>query len=178
MPGGTVLDLQIGEYPFANQAIAANALIQQPLQVSMVLKIPATPAPVSGIGISIGPISSSGISNIGTGYLSKSAMFTFFAQSLQRHANLGGLYGVLTPALTYSNCILKRLQDISDAQSSQAQWQWRLDFEQPLLSTQQAQQAQNTLMNKLSTGAAIPGTPSYSGPALPNTSLIAPSSAQ
>lgn len=161
MPGGTALDLQIGEYPFANQAVAGNALIQQPLQVSMVLKFPATAALVSG-----------------TGYLSKSSIFTALVQALLSHANLGGLYGVMTPALTYSNCILKRVQDISDAQSNQAQWQWRFDFEQPLLSIQQAQQAQNTLMNKISTGAAIPGTPSYSGPTQPNTSLIPPSSAQ
>ncbi|EAA4682746.1 hypothetical protein DC627_02315 [Salmonella enterica] len=42
-PGGTMVDYDIGRYPFANQAVAANALLSQPLRIPMLMD-----APVSG----------------------------------------------------------------------------------------------------------------------------------
>src|SRR5579859_6827529 len=34
MPGSTLIDNQYGQYPFANQSVAANALITNPLRIS------------------------------------------------------------------------------------------------------------------------------------------------
>jgi hypothetical protein len=41
LPGGTLAENQIGTYPFANQAVAANAIIAQPLTISMLMVCPA-----------------------------------------------------------------------------------------------------------------------------------------
>ena len=41
LPGGTLIDQTIGMYPFANQTVAANAVIQQPLAISMLMISPA-----------------------------------------------------------------------------------------------------------------------------------------
>ena len=40
MPGSSLIDQQIGHYPFANQTVAANAIIVQPLTVSMLMRVP------------------------------------------------------------------------------------------------------------------------------------------
>ncbi|EBI9507420.1 hypothetical protein DLQ11_09155 [Salmonella enterica] len=39
-PGGTMVDYDIGRYPFANQAVAANALLSQPLRIPMLMDAP------------------------------------------------------------------------------------------------------------------------------------------
>src|SRR4051812_48610252 len=41
LPGGTLIDQELGRYPFANQAVAANAVIAQPLTISMEMVVPA-----------------------------------------------------------------------------------------------------------------------------------------
>lgn len=142
--GGSLLTFQVAMYPFANQAVAANAIIQQPLKISMLLISPANSNSVN--------------------YTAKSAAITNLATKLQQHGNLGGLYSVYTPAYTYTNCILTDMYDASDARSEQAQFQWRLDFIQPLITLQAAQNAQNSLIQKLSNGTSFTGAPTWSGP--------------
>src|SRR5882757_10025323 len=41
IPGSTLINQQAATYPFANQAIAANATIAQPLNISMMMVCPA-----------------------------------------------------------------------------------------------------------------------------------------
>ena len=39
--GGTLADWEVAEYPFASMQVAANAVIQQPLKISMMMVCPA-----------------------------------------------------------------------------------------------------------------------------------------
>lgn len=167
MAGGSLLSAQAAQYPFANQGIAANALIQQPLRISMLCRMPA--------------------STDGVGYLSKAAAVTALIRSLTLHNNLGGLYSVVTPAYTYTNCMLLDVIDASDGTARQSQFQYRFDFYQPLITLQQAQEAQSSLMAAMSAGTPIIGQPAWSGPqngnpagfaTNSNTGLIAPSAVQ
>ena len=144
MSGATLVDNDIGEYPFANQNTAANAIITKPLVISYRLIIPANAA--------------------GGGYAGKQAMVTAFQQSLQQHNRLGGLYACATPAFFWDACILRAVRDVSPPVSfdeHQPQVEWELDFEQPLVTAQQAQQAANTLMSKIQSSTQL--TPSADG---------------
>jgi hypothetical protein len=167
MVGAKILSWQAGLYPFANQAIAANALIAQPLPVSM---------------IGICPVSQTSV-----GYLSKNKAISGLSQSLNKHNNAGGLYSVVTPAYTFTNCLLLDVYDISPGESLQKQYLWRFDFIQPLLTAQQAQAALSSLMNKLNNGTYTGPALSWSAPPNANfsstastdtTGLIAPSALQ
>lgn len=168
LSGGSLGPNQVATYPFANQGIAANAVIAQPLTISVKMIAPANPATSQGIG-----------------YLSKVNAMTALATSLRLHDNLGGLYSIWTPAYIYSNCLRLDMVDISDGSAQQTQFQWRLDFYQPLITLQQAAQAQSSLMNALTQG--IPNNGSWSGQNTANqgggqvnsnVSLTAPSSLQ
>lgn len=141
MAGASLIQNQVAMYPFANQTVAANAIIAQPLNISMVMICPA--------------------GNKG-GYGNKQTIMMALQGALAKHNNLGGLYSVCTPSYIYTNCIMTAMTDISGGESKQSQFMWRLDFIQPLVSVQQAQQAQNNLMQKLTSGAAIQGAPSWS----------------
>jgi hypothetical protein len=152
LPGGTLGENQIGEYPFANQAVAGNAIIAQPLVISMLMTCPAR-QPV--------------------GYAQVLSTMTALVQALNQHDSLGGTYTVVTPKYYYTNLIRLRLVDISSSESRQAQNAYQWDFRRPLLTLEAAQAAQNTLMSKLSNGTQINGQPSYSGGA---TSVGQPSS--
>jgi hypothetical protein len=142
LPGGTLLDNQLGNYPFANQAVAGNAIIAQPLVVSMLMICPAR-----------------------AGYADAQGRMTALQSAFAQHGALGGTYSVVTPKFIYTNLILLRVPDVSTAESKQAQNSYQLDFIQPLLTLEQAQAAQSSLMSKLSSGAPIQGQPSYSGAA-------------
>src|SRR5271154_3476897 len=37
LPGSTLINLELGTYPFANQTVAANATIKQPLHLSLLM---------------------------------------------------------------------------------------------------------------------------------------------
>lgn len=132
--GGSLVSNQVATFPLANQAVAANSIIQQPLKISIMMIAPAD-------GQSVG-------------YLSKSAAMTALVNSLNQHNNLGGVYSVVTPSYTYTNCLLTDMYDSSDGRSQQAQYQWRFDFMQPLLTLAAAQAAQNNLVQKLTGGNA------------------------
>lgn len=150
MPGSTLIDIQVATYPFANSTTAANATIAQPLKISLLMKC---------------PIRAPG------GYLVKLATFTALQAVLAQHASSGGLYIVATPAFLYQNAILTSLRDISSGDSHQVQHTWQWDFEIPLVTMQQAQQAQNTLMSNLTQG--LPTDGSLSGTA---STLVNPAS--
>lgn len=152
MVGGKFLSWQPGTYPFAIQSIAANAMIAQPLPISMLGICPADSESV--------------------GYISKSNAVSNFMQSLSQHINLGGLFGVMTPAFTWTPCLLTDISDVSDGTSLQTQWKWRFDFLMPLLTLQQALQAENQLMSKLSSGAPMTSNSRNSS----STSAVAPAS--
>ena len=160
LPGGTLIDNAIGTYPFANQAVAANAIIAQPLKISMLMV-----CPVKGtLGVGIKQITMMNLQSV-----------------LAKHNSLGGTYTIITPSFLYTDCIMTAMTDVSGAESNQAQWQWRLDFEQPLVSLVAAAGALGTLMDKLTSGANVGPSPSLSGGAtastsLPGSSAIAPTS--
>jgi hypothetical protein len=141
LPGSSLIDLQAAQYPFANQAVAANAVIKNPLTVPMLMTCPATDEVT---------------------YAAKQAVITALQSSLQQHITLGGLFTVVTPAFIYTNCILLRMIDVG-SETHQAQVQYRWDFYQPLVSLQAAQQAQSTLIQAITNGTPMSGLPSWAG---------------
>lgn len=142
IPGGTLINNQFGKYPFANQSVAANAVITQPLQISMKM---------------ICPVKSAG------GYAAKLVTITALQAALAAHGAGGGTYTVATPSFLYTNCLLLDVKDISGGESKQAQTVWQFDFEQPLITLASAQAAQNSLMSQITNGTPISGTPAWSG---------------
>jgi hypothetical protein len=137
----------IGQYPFANQATAANSIIAQPLTVSMLMVCPV---------------------QLAGGFAAKAATMTVLVQALAMHANLGGTFTIATPAQIYPNCILLRVADASGGASNQPQHTYQFDFCQPLITVNQATQVYNSLMNKIAGGSPVGTQPVWSG----NTSAI------
>lgn len=154
LPGATLVDNQVGTYPFANQAVAANAIIAQPLSVSLLMMIPVRQT---------------------AGYASKLAIMMALKATLDQHNNLGGTYTVITPSFFYTDCILTKMTDVSRSDSKQPQNAWQLDFTRPLVTAASAQGALGALMTKISAGVPIDGQPAWSG--LGNTVGIPPSGA-
>jgi hypothetical protein len=143
LPGSTLVNNQIGNYPFANQEVAANAIIAQPLNVPMMMTCPAR-------------------SNNG-GYLGKLAIMSSLQKVLAQHNISGGTYIVATPSHIYTNCILLGMRDVSSSGGKQVQTDWQLDFVQPLISQTSAQQVYNTLMQKIDSGLNTGTAPTWSG---------------
>lgn len=156
LPGGTLGDWQFGTYPFANQAIAANAIIFQPLSVSLLMICPATEA---------------------TPYSLKNAVMTSLQATLAQHTASGGMFSVATPSYLYTNMLLSGIRDVSNTESEQPQNAYQWDFTQPLLTLQQAQQVQNNLMSKMSAGTQVDAA-AWSGvsPTVGNANSLAGSS--
>lgn len=144
LPGSTLLDLQIGTYPFANQSVAANATISQPLTLSYLMRCPAR-------GFA--------------GFLGKLDTMINLQQVVNTHASLGGTYTCLTPAGYFPNGICTAIRDVSNTEDKQVQNAYQWDFVFPLLTLNQAQTAQNSLMQKITGQTQISGAPSWSGPA-------------
>ncbi|MHB8388242.1 MAG: hypothetical protein ACYDBH_01515 [Acidobacteriaceae bacterium] len=134
--GSTVISNTVGTYPFANQSVAANALVQQPLTVSLQM---------------IAPVKDAG------GYLTKLPIFMNLQQSLQAHNIGGGTYTIATPSYIYTNCLMTNMSDITSGETNQQQIIWQLDFVQPLISLQDATNAVNGLMSKLQNAQATNG---------------------
>lgn len=141
IPGSTIISNAVGTYPFANQQVAANAIIQQPLNISLEM---------------IAPVKERG------GYLTKLAIFTALQSSLLAHNNAGGTYNIATPAYIYTNCLMTGMTDITSGETNQKQVKWQLDFVQPLITQQQATSAYNSLMGKAASGQQIT-SPQWSG---------------
>lgn len=131
MPGAKLHNNQIGSYPFANQKTAANAIIAQPLTISM--RMNCTP-------------------RLKGGMVSRHMTATALKNALDNHIFRGGSFSVLTPAFLYTGCILTGFTDITSGESKHQQTDWQLDFVQPLLSENEAQFFQNGLMSKLTGG--------------------------
>ncbi|EOW6510871.1 hypothetical protein G9G39_03830 [Cronobacter sp. EKM101R] len=129
--GATLVEYDIGRYPFANQAVAANALLAQPLRVPMLMDAPV---------------------NDNTGAMTKLVTLSALQAVTQAHANLGGTYIVATPAVIYNNCILKSVRDVTGSNEPLPQRQWLWDFEQPLIAETGAQQAINSYLSKIDNG--------------------------
>jgi hypothetical protein len=143
--GSTLIDQQIGKYPFANQAVAANAVITQPLRISLRMICPAR-----------GP----------AGYALKLATMTALQAAFKYHNASGGTYTIATPSFFYTNCLMSSpgMTDISNNASLQAQNTYELSFEQPLLTLQDAQQAQSNLMQTITNATSAGSNPTWSGP--------------
>ena len=142
LPGSTLIDQAIGHYPFANQAVAANAVIRQPLTISMRMICPAR-----GEG----------------GYGIKLATMMALQSTIAAHNASGGTYTVATPSYFYTNCVMTGMRDTSASDSRQAQNTYQMDFEQPLLTLQDAQAAQNNLMSAITGGTPVGFPPNWSG---------------
>jgi hypothetical protein len=133
--GGTLAEWEVAEYPFASMQVAANAVIQQPLKISMMMVCPA---------------------QNGGGYLIKQAILTALQTAIQNHLLSGGSFTVITPAYTYTNCLLTSIRDITPISDKQVQYVFQWDFVQPLITASGAQQVLGNLMNKFENGLPTP----------------------
>lgn len=146
LPGGTLVSQTVAKYPFANQWVAANATIREPLTISIIMDAPMR-----------GPHA----------WQIKLTVMTALKAALDTHNNNGGTYTVATPAYMYENLIMTSMTDNSRGNNSLPQNAWRFDFEKPLVAIADLQGAQNQLMQKLTNGTftlgnqtgAQPGTP-------------------
>jgi hypothetical protein len=137
LPGSTLIDYDVSTYPFANQTVAANAMIAKGLNISLEMICPAT-----------GEL----------GFASKLATMELLTSTVNKHIQLGGTFTVLTGAQLYTNCLLKRIVDISAGDTAQRQWRYQWDFFQPLITLAAAQTSQNNLLSKISAGVPTDGS--------------------
>jgi hypothetical protein len=149
LPGGEIGKNKVSTFPFANQAVAGNAMIAQPLTLSMLMVCPTQAS-----------------------YSQSATVFSSVVYALNQHDALGGSYTIMTPKFPYTNMLRLRGVDASHGSTHQAQNAYQFDFYAPLLTLEQAQNAQNSLMSKLSAGTQV-STPQYSSPA---TTVGTPSS--
>ena len=140
LSGGTLADWEIAQYPFASMQVAANAVVQQPLNISMVMVSPA---------------------QTGGGYLIKQAILTALKSIIETHILSGGSFTVITPAYTYTNCLLTSIRDITSPNDKQVQYMFQWDFVQPLITASGAQQVLGNLMNKFENGLPTPSNLSW-----------------
>ena len=154
LPGATIAEYEIGKYPFANQSVAANAIIAQPLTLSMLMICPARDE---------------------LGYPLKLVTMTALKSAVDQHCALGGTFTICTPSFIGTNYLLKRISDASLGESRQPQNAWQWDFEAPLLTLNAAQQVQSGLMAQLTNGTQVQGQPSWSGfsPTVGNPNTLA-----
>jgi hypothetical protein len=162
--GGTLVNQNIATYPFANQSIAANATVREPLSISVFMDTPMrTPRGVFGTQGSGGQIPTSV-----DPWSVKIAIMTALKGTLDLHNNLGGTYTVFTPAYMYTNLIMKSLTDASRAVSPNnniPQNSWKFEFEKPLITLDELNAAVNNynlFMSKIASGVA-PTTTAPSG---------------
>lgn len=140
IPGGTALAQEVATYPLANLQTAANATIQMPLTLSLLLRAPVRD---------------------GFGYATKAAIFSSMRLALETHNNAGGTYIVMTPALMYQNGLLLNITDVTDGENTQPQTMWQFDFFFPLITRAEAGSAFNKQLSRLAGGMPITGAPSW-----------------
>jgi hypothetical protein len=128
LPGGSLVTQSISKYPFANQFVAANAVIREPITVSVIMDAPMR-----------GP----------KAFATKLRVMTTLKGILDKHNNLGGTYIILTPAYLYTNMVMTSLTDNSRGNNSLPQNAWRWDFERPLIALEDLQQALNSFTTKM-----------------------------
>jgi hypothetical protein len=142
LPGATLIENQYGTYPLGSQQVAANAVIVQPLRVSLSMLIPVQE-----------PL----------GYAAKALTMYAIQAAMSTHVSQGGTFTVVTPSYIYTNCLLLSLRDISGGATKQSQYEWAWDFFQPLLTAQQIQQSQSSLMQQITNAATGSANPGWSG---------------
>jgi hypothetical protein len=155
--GGSLVEQIIAQYPFANLSVAANAIIRNPINVSMIMLTP--------------------MKQIGSWAVKQLTMSALKA-TLDSHNNAGGTYTVCTPAFIYTDMLMVGVTDVSMAQSPIPQNAWRWDFTRPLVTLADAAGAMNNLMGQINSGVQpsaggsgtsggdpTGGTPSTSDPA-------------
>ena len=142
LPGAKLVNNQVSVMPFANQTVAGNAIISQPRNLSYKMVCPAGP-------------------NSGGSALKLLTMMSL-QSSLNQHVLAGGLFTCIHPCGIANSGILLDMTDISaEGENTQAQDVWQLNFFFPLVTAQQAQQAQSNLMQSLTSG--VPTSPALSG---------------
>ena len=140
--GSTLIDNQVGAYPFANRKVAANAVVTQPLTISLIMTCPAR-----GAG----------------SYLTKLATMSALRATLNLHSSTGGTYIVATPAQIYTDCLLNTIRDVTQGESKQVQAAYQFDFSQPLLTEADALEALNSQLAAISGGGVTQGASSGAG---------------
>jgi hypothetical protein len=143
LPGGTLIDFTAAQYPIFSMTMAANALLQNALKISLHMDCPARTGRHS--------------------YPSIQAIITRLKQQLQGHILAGGTFTVATPGFIYDNCLLLNLHDVSSTGDRKVQGAFQWDFYQPLITQAQAAQSYGNLMNKLANGLPVPNPPTNSG---------------
>lgn len=133
MPGTTLIQQDVAQYSFFNQATAANAVVSKPNRIVMQMLRPAS---VKG------------------GYANKIMTFMALKLALDKHNQSGGSYTVMTPSFIYTGCLLRGVIDNSGftSQNKQVQHSWALEFEQPLLTVSQLDAVLGNLMDKFESG--------------------------
>lgn len=134
--GSTLVDNLYSNYPFANLTVAANAVIAQPLAVSLLMRIPCRSA---------------------GDYATKTYIMQALQSTLQQHCQSGGLFNVAVPVGFYPNALLSKLHDVSGGSSLQAQIEYQWDFIKPLVTLDDALGAENAMMSNLSSGGQTDG---------------------
>lgn len=140
MAGATAINNSVGTYPFADQHVAGNAYVEEPLNISLLMIVPVKDA---------------------GGYLSKLPLFTALKTSLKKHIEMGGTFAVATPSMLYEHCLLMTMTDVTGDDTQQQQIHWQIDFEQPLITKGQATNAVNGLMDVYKNGGQLTGDPSW-----------------
>jgi hypothetical protein len=136
LPGGTLLAQDAATYPFANQWVASNATIFNPLQVSLVWDTPMKDP---------------------NAWNRKYMIIQNVQARLTDHCNNGGTFTVLTPSFIYEGMLLLNLSDASRGNNPIPQNAWRFDFNKPLVRMTDLLAAQNVLMYKLTHGLETNG---------------------
>lgn len=134
MPGSTLWKSDIAEFPFFTNQVAANAQIQQPLNISMLGYCPAGGESPFAI---------------------KVATMAALKLAIQNHCNAGGTYTVLTPSCIYTDCLLTNVVDVSSGETNQPQVAWQLDFVQPLITFPGQLGSLNNLMGAIANGRQV-----------------------
>lgn len=144
MDGTSILSQAIAHFPLANQQIAANATIQQPLVIGMKMVCPV----------------------INTfGFYERLALIMALQALLKSQNTSGGTYIVATPSFIYTNCLFKEMRQANSAESNQPQNTWVLEFEQPLLTLSDVQASAGSLFSQISAGLGVGQNPAFSGAA-------------
>jgi len=144
LSGGTIESWGIAQYPLAALTTAANAVVQQPVSISLLMQCPAQ-------------------NSAGNNYYNKLSTMSALKSTIDNHILSGGWFNVYTPAFVYSGCLLTSLKDVSGSENKQVQLLYQWDFVQPLITEEQAATTQTAFMNKVTQGFKIIGQPSYSG---------------
>ena len=155
LPGASLIENAYAEYPQANQTIAANALIKMPLNVSLLMRVPAT---------------------YFTGFGSKLSIMTALQATLANHCAQGGWFIVATPSFFWNDALLVNLEDVSGGETQQPQYQWKWTFRKPLIKGGGGGSGQpSALIQQMTNGAQTSGATSGIGLADP-TNVGAPGS--